>query len=46
MHMCVSVGGCVHISVGVCGGQRHQILLKLELQVDVSYLLWELGAEF
>lgn len=33
------------MSVSILGGQEHQIILELELQVTVSYLIWMLGNE-
>lgn len=44
MHMCLCVGH-VHIGAGTLRGQRHQISLKLELQVVMDLLMWVLGME-
>lgn len=38
-------GGSLRLSVGICPGQRHQILLQLELKVVVSLLTGVLGIE-
>lgn len=41
--MCVSVCGCVHMCVGVCGVQKRESgSLELEFQVVVSHQTWML----
>lgn len=36
----------MHEGEGVCGGQRCQASLELELQVIMDYLTWMLRSEF
>lgn len=42
MYVGRGLGMCAH---GLCGGQKHQIALELELQAAVSHLMWVLGIE-
>jgi hypothetical protein len=43
MCVCASVYGCMHVSTGTLGGQEKVLNpLELELEVDVSHLLWVL----
>lgn len=44
--MCVSMCKYVYTSACFDKGLRSQILLSLELQAVVSYLLWMLGIQF